>query len=126
VALGAVRARHRLLSECPTIGVSTVRPYSGTGVISHHNTADRPDTVDPRSLRDLSAMIAVYIYFIAAADEQQIPWLASITLDLAMEVSAAATRSLDSALSSQDASDGFERIDYEVERGQRAFSRSFA
>jgi hypothetical protein len=66
-------------------------------------------------------MIAVYIYFIAAADEQQIPWLASITLDRALEeVSAIATRSLDSALSSQDASDGFERIDYEVECGQRA------
>jgi hypothetical protein len=105
----------------PTIGVPTVWPYSGTGVISHHNTADRPDTVDPRSLRDLSAMIAVYIYFIAAADEQQIPWLASITLDRALEeVSAIATRSLDSALSRQDASDGFEHIDYEVERGQRA------
>jgi hypothetical protein len=105
----------------PAIGVPTVWPYSGTGVISHHNTADRPDTVDPRSLRDLSAMIAVYIYFIAAADEQQILWLASITLDRALEeVSASASRSLDSALSRQDASDGFERIDYEVERGQRA------
>jgi hypothetical protein len=105
----------------PTIGVPTVWPYSGTGVISHHNTADRPDTVDPRSLRDLSAMIAIYIYFIAAADEQQIPWLVNITLDRAMEeVSVATSRSLDSALSHQDASDGIERIDYEVERGQRA------
>jgi Peptidase family M28 len=105
----------------PAIGVPTVWPYSGTGVISHHNTADRPDTVDPRSLRDLSAMIALYIYFIAAADEQQIPWLANITLDRAMEqVGASVSRSLDSALSRQDVSNAFERIDYEVERGQRA------
>jgi hypothetical protein len=105
----------------PTIGVPTVWPYSGTGVISHHNTADRPDTVDPRSLRDLSSIIATYIYFIAAADERQIPWLASITLERAMEeVSEAVSRSLDSAFSRQHAGDGFERIDYEVERGQRA------
>ena len=105
----------------PTIGVSTVWPYSGTGVISHHNTADRPDTVDPRSLRDLSSIIATYIYFIAAADERQTPWLASVTLDRAMEqVSAAVSQSLDSAFSGKDASDGFERIDYEVQRGKRA------
>ncbi|MFL6353727.1 MAG: M28 family peptidase [Bryobacteraceae bacterium] len=105
----------------PTIGVPTVWPYSGTGVISHHNTADRPDTVDPRSLRDLSSIIAIYLYLIAAADEQQIPWLASITLDRAMEeVSAASSQSLDSALSHEGASHGFECIDYEVERGQRA------
>ena len=105
----------------PTIGVSTVWPYSGTGVISHHNTADRPDTVDPRSLRDLSSMIATYIYFIAAADERQIPWLASITLDRAMEQArAVASQSLDSAFSGKGGRDGFERIDYEVQRGQRA------
>lgn len=105
----------------PTIGVPTVWPYSGTGVISHHNTADRPDTVDPRSLRDLSSMIATYVYFIAAADEHQIPWLAGITLNRAMqEVSAATSQSLDSAFSHQHANDGLERIDYEVERGERA------
>lgn len=105
----------------PTIGVATVWPYSGTGIVSHHNTADRPDTVDPRSLRDLSSIIATYIYFIAAADERQIPWLASITLDRAMEeVSTATSQSLDSAFSGKDASDGFERTDYEVERGERA------
>jgi len=58
---------------------------------------------------------------LAAAGEQQIPWLASITLDRAIEeVSAAASRSLDSAFSRHDASNGFERIDYEVNRGQRA------
>lgn len=105
----------------PTIGVPTVWPYSGTGIISHHNTADRPDTVDLRSLRDLSSMIATYIYFIAAAGEDQIPWLASITLDRAMkEAGAAASQSLDRAFSGKDAGNGFERIDYEVERGQRA------
>lgn len=97
----------------PLIGVPTVWPYSGTGVESHHNTADKPDTVDSRSLRDLSSMIATYLYFIATADEQQVPWLASITFDRAIE-------SINSALSSKGASDGFERIDYEVERWQRA------
>ena len=37
----------------PSIGVPDVWLYSGTGVTTHHNSADKPDTVDERSMRDL-------------------------------------------------------------------------
>ena len=48
----------------PMIGIPTVWPYSGTGVHSHHNSADRPETVDPRSLRDLTILSAAYLYYL--------------------------------------------------------------
>jgi len=55
----------------PMIGVPTVWPYGGTGVHSHHNSEDRPETVDPRSLRDLAAITAAYLYAIAQAGEKE-------------------------------------------------------
>lgn len=63
----------------PMIGIDTVWPYSGTGVHSHHNSADRPETVDPRSLRDLIVITAAYLYAIASAEDTEVEWLASIT-----------------------------------------------
>jgi hypothetical protein len=69
----------------PLIGIPTVWPYSGTGVHSHHNSADRPETVDKRSLRDLVVVAAAYLYFIAAAGPQQAEWLAGIALHRATE-----------------------------------------
>jgi hypothetical protein len=65
----------------PTVGIPTVWPYSATGVHSHHNSEDRPETVDPRSLRDLAAINASFLYFIAAAGEPEVRWLAEIALD---------------------------------------------
>ena len=38
----------------PAIGVPTNWVYSGTGVQTHHNSEDTPESVDPRSLRDLT------------------------------------------------------------------------
>src|SRR5205823_1696306 len=67
----------------PTIGVPDVWLYSGTGVITHHNSADTPDTVDPRSLDDLISIIASYLYFNASAGEQQLPWIAGIAEEYA-------------------------------------------
>ncbi len=55
----------------PMIGVPTVWPYSGTGVNTHHNSEDKPETVDPRSLRDLTIVTAAYLYAIAAAGEPE-------------------------------------------------------
>jgi len=40
----------------PTVGIPTVWPYSGTGIVSHHNSEDKADQVDPRSLRDLAIL----------------------------------------------------------------------
>jgi hypothetical protein len=63
----------------PMIGVPTVWPYSGTGVHTHHNSADQPETVDPRSLRDLAVVNAAFLYFLANAGEAEAAWLAEIT-----------------------------------------------
>ena len=71
----------------PTVGVPDVWLYSGTGVTTHHNSADKPDTVDERSMRDLVSIVATYLYFNASATERDIPWLASITVDRAYAIS---------------------------------------
>ena len=47
----------------PTVGIPDVWPYSGTGVITHHNSADTPETVDSGSFRDLVTSIATYAWF---------------------------------------------------------------
>ena len=80
----------------PTVGIPTVWPYSGTGVHSHHNSEDRPETVDSRSLRDLAAINASFLYFIAAAGETEARWLAEIAVDRGYEqVLAARAKGLD-------------------------------
>jgi hypothetical protein len=80
----------------PTVGIPTVWPYSGTGVHSHHNSEDRPETVDPRSLHDLAAINASFLYFVAAAGEPEARWLAEIALDRGYEqVLAARAKGLD-------------------------------
>jgi hypothetical protein len=63
----------------PMIGIPTVWPYSGTGVHTHHNSADKPETVDSRSLRDLAIIDAAFLYFLANAGENEAPWLIEIT-----------------------------------------------
>jgi hypothetical protein len=60
----------------PMIGIPTVWPYSGTGVHTHHNSADKPETVDPRSLRDLAVVDAAWLYFLANAGDKERKWIA--------------------------------------------------
>jgi len=80
----------------PAVGIPTVWPYSGTGVHSHHNSEDPPETVDSRSLRDLAAINASFLYFVASAGEPEARWLAEIALDRGYEqVLAARTKGLD-------------------------------
>ncbi len=62
----------------PTVGVPITWPYSGSGVETHHNSEDTPDRVDVRSLRDVSILNAVYLYYIAAAGDTEAFWLASV------------------------------------------------
>jgi Zn-dependent M28 family amino/carboxypeptidase len=64
----------------PMIGIPTVWPYSGTGVHTHHNSADRPETVDTRSLGDLTILGATYLYYLAAACDTEGAWLAELAL----------------------------------------------
>ena len=66
------------LSE-PTINVPTVWGYSGSGVETHHNSADTPDRVDPRSLRDIATVNAAYLYYLANAGEPEAMWLGELS-----------------------------------------------
>ncbi len=63
----------------PAINVPTVWPYSGSGVHTHHNSEDNPDRVDSRSLRDVTAVNASYLYFLANASEPEALWLAELS-----------------------------------------------
>ncbi len=87
----------------PTVGVPTVWPYSGTGVHSHHNSADKPETVDPRSLRDLATVTAAFLYFLASAEAPEARWLAGLALDRGLEqLVAAGSAALDRAAAAKD------------------------
>ncbi len=111
----------------PLIGIPTVWPYSGTGVHSHHNSADTPDTVDPRSLRDLIAMNAAYLYYIAAAGPAEGRQLAELALTRGyQQVAAAGGAAIERATAADAAGlarafgDGLERIQYSFERESQA------
>ncbi len=66
----------------PMIGVPTIAARGSSGAVPvHHNSEDTLNRVDPRSLRDLSALVGAYLYYLASAGEADIPWLISITLD---------------------------------------------
>ncbi len=103
----------------PTIGVPNVWLYSGTGTVTHHNSADVPATVDLRSLGDLTAMVAAYLYVAANAGDGEIPWLASLLVDSAAEdLSAAGAAGMDALLAGDKAAAAFAlaRIQYLAER----------
>ena len=51
----------------PAIGIPTVSPSGGVNIRVHHNSEDLPERVDERSLRDLSAVTAVYLYAAASS-----------------------------------------------------------
>lgn len=107
----------------PAVGVPDTWAYSGTGVITHHNSEDKPETVDSRSLRDLIALISTYLYFNASAGAPEARWLAEITLDRSLEqMKAAALDGVDGLLS-QDPGRGsyaLERVSYFSDRGEDA------
>jgi hypothetical protein len=109
----------------PMIGVATVWPYSGTGVHSHHNSADTPETVDPRGLRDLATVTAAYLYTIANAGDSDAPWLAAITANRGFrEILRAGTEASDRILQSDDKAtalwQAMDRIHYQLEREREA------
>jgi hypothetical protein len=68
------------------IGVPTIAVRGSSGAVAvHHNSEDTPDRVDPRSLEDLSSMVGSYLYYLACAGESEMPWLANITVDRAIQ-----------------------------------------
>lgn len=112
----------------PLIGVPTVWPYSGAGVNTHHNSEDTPDRVDPRSLRDLTAITAAYLYWLAAAGEAEVPWLAEVTASRGHEnilrIAGPALEQVASAAGADELGralyDGLERITYAGELEEEA------
>jgi hypothetical protein len=92
-------------------------------VTTHHNSADKPDTVDERSMRDLISIVATYLYVTASAAERDIPWLASITVDRAYrDMQSAASTALAAMAAGDTAAGAFgvERIRYFSDRNEEA------
>jgi hypothetical protein len=117
----------------PTIGIPTVLPRGGYGVHSHHNSHDRPDTVDPKSLRDLTIMNAAYTYFIASAGPAQKRWLAEVALTRGYDQVTAVTEKILDRIAIAANADALGRllyqsgqeVDYTLERETTAVRSAF-
>jgi hypothetical protein len=111
----------------PMVGIPTVWGYSGSGVETHHNSADTPDRVDPRSLRDISTIDAAFLYFIANAGEAEALWLARLSESRGYgEILKAVSPFLDPIASTENAdkliAPAREKIAYSVDRESQAVS----
>jgi hypothetical protein len=108
----------------PSIGIPTVMPRGGYGVLAHHNSHDTPATVDPKSLRDLMVMNAAYTYFLAAAGPGERRWMAEVALSRGYnQLVSASSKLLDQIAVAESAdqlgqllSQANERIAYDLER----------
>ena len=117
----------------PSIGIPTVMPRGGYGVLAHHNSLDNLSAIDDKSLRDMIVMNAAFTYFIAAAGPAEKRWMAELALTRGYnQLTAAAERILDEvpvASSSDQLSKlarlGRERMDYGLERETQAVRSAF-
>src|SRR5712692_9209926 len=108
----------------PTVGIPTVWPYSGTGPVTHHNSEDKADQVDPRSLRDLAILNATYLYYLANAGEREATWLAELAANRGYEqILSAAAQAIDLAFDAHTGEElgrvlaqGIDKINYAVDR----------
>jgi hypothetical protein len=69
----------------PMIGVPTNWIYPRTGGTLHHNSSDTIDKIDPRSLHDMSMLLAVFLYYLANAGYDEVPYIADLTFDWGMK-----------------------------------------
>ncbi len=112
----------------PSIGIPTVMPHGGYGVMAHHNSHDTPATVDPKSLRDMMVMNAAYTYFIASAGPAEKRWMAEVALTRGYNQVAASTARILDQIAVADSADslsrllyhGRERVDYSLDRESQA------
>jgi hypothetical protein len=112
----------------PMVGIPTTWPYSGSGVETHHNSEDTPDRVDPQSLRDLAAINASYLYYLASAGDSEAVWLAEVAQNRGYEqIVKSAAPLLDAiyrAPSKEQRArllyDALEKVDYAVDRESQA------
>jgi len=70
----------------PSIGVPLNAVTMNNGGHLHHNSTDTIDKVDPRTLRDLSVLNAAYLYYMANAGYEDVPFLAGLAFDKAVSV----------------------------------------
>jgi len=70
----------------PMIGVPLNAVSMNNGGHLHHNSMDTIDKVDPRTLSDLSILNAVYLYYMADAGFDDVPLIADLTFDRAVNV----------------------------------------
>ncbi len=126
-------ARYRQRSDSflsdPAIGVPTVSMIGSTGAINlQHNSADTLDRVDPRSLRDMSSLLACYLYDLASAGDPDAPWLAKITYDRGLDNARRAADPYVKRLASAETADllgrdlyaGLESLSYNADRDHGA------
>jgi hypothetical protein len=118
----------------PMIGIPTLSATASTGAVNvHHNSADTLDRVDPRSLRDLSAVMASFFYYLASAEDRDIPWLAEITVNRSYDNAIRAATPYLNNMESASAADvigknlysGLAQIKYNAERDRDAFTSMF-
>jgi hypothetical protein len=117
----------------PSIGIPTVMPRGGYGVLAHHNSHDTPATVDPKSVRDLIVMNAAYTYFIASAGLAEKRWMAELALTRGYGQIGAATERLLDQISTATSADALgrllahsrDRLAYSLDRESQAVRSAF-
>jgi len=104
----------------PMIGIPTTRVKMQNGTHRHHNSMDTIDSVDPRTLTEISTLNAAFLYYMANADYDEFPLLANLTFNHGMKVIQDETRKAsDNIMSAEDGAslgkalaEGLERIEY--------------
>ncbi|MFC1608499.1 hypothetical protein ACFL47_11075, partial [Candidatus Latescibacterota bacterium] len=100
----------------PMIGVPFNALFTDTVNIRHHNSTDTIDKVDPRTLKVISTINATYLYYLANASEDDIPYLADITLEHCMGVLLDKVASLKNDLRTTTDSHGLGKMNVEGQR----------
>lgn len=70
----------------PSIGVPSNWINMKNGGDLHHNSKDTIEKIDPRSLKEISVIAAVFLYYLADADYDDISFLAGLAFDRGMEI----------------------------------------
>ena len=104
----------------PMIGIPTTRIKMHNGTHRHHNSMDTIDSVDPRTLTELSTLNAAFLYYMANAGYDEFPQLSNLTVDRGMKIILDETKkAADKIMNADDGAslgkalaEGLERIEY--------------
>ena len=104
----------------PMIGIPTTRIKMQNGTHRHHNSMDTIDSVDPRTLTEVSTLNAAFLYYMANAGYDELPLLSNLTFNRGMKIIQDETRKAsDKIMSAEDGAslgkalaEGLERIEY--------------